>query len=296
MVTIAGEVDAGKRALADLLDDDFPGAQTVSFAEAVHNRAGGDAPADILRVTGQSWVESDPDGLIDTVLRQVRDDAQLLIINSVHHYEIQERLRQRFSDRNNLLVLLKKSVHDGMAKIRDLSEVNMNLDADVNRQLLSHADLILDASRSVAENALHIQQLARSAGRRDQVGPLFVDGYTLAEKRDILNEVTAEFELLLPSDIARLTGRDQEWVKQILGDGRLLSLAFAGMPLVPRFALDASGIRPAVAEGWSALRPVMSSWEFVGWLLSENGELDARRPVDVDGNEFRRAVQAELIQ
>jgi dephospho-CoA kinase len=308
---LIGHAGAGKTTLADAVARAYGDAAVVGFGDATRRRAvaeGADpSDRDVLARIGQRWVDEDPAGFCEAVLKQQLDPVSLLIIEGIRHKLIKSTLERLVSPSPAMFVHLKAPRRELVSRIEDegkseqeamalLSDPTEN---EVDRYLLSVSDVVLDATASVDENAGQILELVyeleagtmTSPAEASESGAGWLD---TDQRQNLIEAVSAEWELMLRAGVTAATGIGAAQLKEMHNRRELLALSIGGRLLYPAFVLKGPEFEPRVRYATTRLAPIMSDWEIVAWLIANNGVLDGIRPIDATQEEVSRAVAAEL--
>lgn len=313
-IGIIGHSGAGKTTLARTLAQAIPGADIVSFGDAVRDRATAEGadPGDrsVLMRLGQSWVDTDVEGYCRTVLSRRRDNTEVLIIEGVRHEVVRSTLKTLLNPVDLTCVLLKapyevmveRMESDHETRTADAQQVLTHpTETQVDQLLLGAADLILDATMSAASNVQEVLDWLKARDRRargempvDYFSSFEPDVFDAKERANLVNAVSTEFDMLLLREVSGRVSLSVDRLLQLRESRRFVALNHSGKLLAPGFQLREGELDQDVSEVIALLSREMTGWEIVAWMISNNGILDGARPVDLTRGELLSAAQKEL--
>lgn len=315
-VGLVGHSGAGKTEVAARLAERLS-AVVVSFGEEVRLRvaaAGGDPYNRLeLMAAGQELVERDVQSFCAAVLAQQSETADVpLIVEGIRHDIVRETLTNLLVPRRLVLVHLKTPESVRVQRLRERGAGDAEVDAlqwdptevEVDQVLLGHADFIVDGHQPLDDV---VDEILAFVGAVPSIlhapPPPFespdtksseVSALDEEQQVELVNEISTEFRVWLPSELPSALGVDERALAKALQDGTLLRLRHGGGDLIPGFQFQGAYIRSDIGNAVKILRSRLTDWEIAAWLVSNNGWLDNQRPVDVGEDELDVAVEAEL--
>jgi cytidylate kinase len=312
-IGIIGHAATGKTTLAHALSKAV-GGDIVSFGDAVRQKAEEEGldPSDrkVLMRLGQSWVDSDVEDYCRTVLAQRHEDSEILIIEGIRHEAVRATLSRLLEPVSFASVLLKAPYDvlvDRMVSEKNLlsSDVQQVLsdptETQVDQLLLGAADLILDATESVAHNVHEVltwlsERELRASGEQpvDYLKTFEPTVFDDDERSDLVNAVSAEFDMLLMKEVSERVGSPTADLSNLRASHYLLALDFGSQQLVPGFQLKGDVFDQEVTRAIHVLSAEMTNWEIVAWMISNSGKLDGLRPIDLPRQQLVDFARREL--
>lgn len=306
IIALAGHAGSGKSMLASAVAAQYPGVEVVRFVDAVRDQAeaagkSGDDPYVLIDV-GAQWVQSDALGLCLRVLKSIPRPSRMLLVEGVHHDIVRSLLDDLVAPKPISLVLLKSSYHDivdrfmreGKTAEQAARVLADSTEVDVDRALLAHADLVLDASDELSRNATKVIELAEHLLRNGESLPPIIGGLDREQRISLVNDIATEFGWLLPSEVANRMGLVRDEVERLRQERQLLGAVVGGATLYPAFTLADAQPNLVVAATLAQLADIFTDWEVLSWLMAANGYLDGARPVDASVDHVQEAIEAEL--
>lgn len=313
-IGIIGHAATGKTALAQALAEAIDGADIASFGDAVRERAAaaGMDPSDrkVLMRLGQNWVDTDVEDYCRAVLGQQTRRTKVLIIEGIRHETVHTTLKELLAPIDFASVLLKapydvlveRMVSQRNLRTNDVQKVlNDPTETEVDQLLLGAADLILDATESVSYNVREVldwlaERQRRASGEKpvDYLGSFDPEVFDADERADLINAVSAEFDMPLMKEFSERVGVSKESLVELRDSRHLLALEFGEKLLIPGFQLRGDQLDADIAHTVELLSAKMTSWEILAWMVSNSGLLDGLRPLDLPRESLPDAARQEL--
>lgn len=123
-----------------------------------------------------------------------------------------------------------------------------------------------------------------------------IGGLDRRQRISLLADISNEFGWLLPDELGEATGLDLDKLAMLTEQRLLFGMSLGEVTAYPGFMVSNGQPAFVLAASIAPLYQVFSDWELLAWLVSANGHLNGRRPIDVSVIALRNAVDAELRQ
>lgn len=157
LICISGGIASGKTTLASALAAALPDSVRLAFGDVVRRRVvaeGCEPTRRNLQDTGLQLIAEGWQVFVNELLKYIKGDPEVLIVEGIRHREAVDALRNRLPTREFLLVYLEVSNDQRQQRIAQTGDTDDALDHEVERDvdvLCSTADLIVRSEQPIDE-------------------------------------------------------------------------------------------------------------------------------------------------
>lgn len=171
LICIGGGIASGKTTLADALQAALPDSVRLAFGEVVRRRVfaeGREPTRQNLQDTGSQLIAEGWLAFVCELLRYLKSDPEVLIVEGVRHREAVDKLHDRLPMRELLLIYLEVGSDQRRQRLAQIGEAEGALDHDVERDvsaLSATADLIVTTEQPTDELVRIVRQRVEGRNR-----------------------------------------------------------------------------------------------------------------------------------
>lgn len=171
LICIGGGIASGKTTLAEALQATLPDSEWLTFSEVVRRRVlgeGRELTRQNLQDAGLQLISEGWSSFIDELLRYVKGEPEVLIVEGIRHQEAVDALQGRLPMRELLLVYLDIDRNQRRQRLAHIGEAEGALDHQVERDvnaLRATADLVVAGEQPTDEIVWLVRQRVEGQNR-----------------------------------------------------------------------------------------------------------------------------------